>query len=105
MTLISSIWRDVHASGRFRQSSVFRHVLKVLRIKTSDFTPALNQVPVQIAANGLFEPASLTSTLIDISLVARIASQRSLTARLSWPWAHRLLLQLLALFFTIRLRF
>jgi uncharacterized membrane protein (DUF4010 family) len=40
-------------------------------------------VPIQIAANGAVL-ASLTSTLIDIPLVARVASQRSLTARLSF---------------------
>lgn len=42
---------------------------------------AHSEVPVQIAANGAVL-ASLTSTLIDIPLVARVASQRSLTARL-----------------------
>ena len=40
-----------------------------------------NEIPAQIAANGAVL-ASLTSTLIDIPLVAGIASQRSLTARL-----------------------
>jgi uncharacterized membrane protein (DUF4010 family) len=42
-----------------------------------------NEIPAQIAANGAVL-ASLTSTLIDIPLVARIASQRSLMARLSF---------------------
>jgi uncharacterized membrane protein (DUF4010 family) len=42
-----------------------------------------NEIPAQIAANGAVL-ASLTSTLIDIPLVARTASQRSLTARLSF---------------------
>jgi hypothetical protein len=42
-----------------------------------------NEIPAQIAANGAVL-ASLTSTLIDIPLVAGIASQRSLTARLSF---------------------
>jgi uncharacterized membrane protein (DUF4010 family) len=44
---------------------------------------AHNEVPVQIAANGAVL-ASLASTLIHIPLVARVASQRSLTARLSF---------------------
>jgi uncharacterized membrane protein (DUF4010 family) len=44
---------------------------------------AHNEVPVQIAANGAVL-ASLTSTLIDIPLMARAASQRSLTTRLSF---------------------
>jgi uncharacterized membrane protein (DUF4010 family) len=44
---------------------------------------AHNEVPVRIAANGALL-ASLTSTLIDILLVARVASQRSLTTRLSF---------------------
>jgi uncharacterized membrane protein (DUF4010 family) len=43
---------------------------------------AHNEVPVAVAANGAVL-ASLTSTLIDIPLVAKVASQRSLTARLS----------------------
>jgi uncharacterized membrane protein (DUF4010 family) len=44
---------------------------------------AHNEVPFQIAANGAVL-ASLTSTLIGIPLVARVASQRSLTVRLSF---------------------
>ena len=44
---------------------------------------AHNEVPVQIAADGAVL-AWLTSTLIDIPLVARVASQRSLTTRLSF---------------------
>ena len=44
---------------------------------------AHNEVPVRIAANGAVL-ASLASTLIHIPLVARAASQRSLTARLSF---------------------
>jgi len=44
---------------------------------------AHNEIPAQIAANGAVL-ASLTSTLIDIPLVARSAGQRSLTARLSF---------------------
>src|SRR5580704_14701519 len=44
---------------------------------------AHNEVPVRIAANGAVL-ASLASTLIHIPLVARVASQRSLTARLSF---------------------
>ena len=44
---------------------------------------AHNEVPVQIAVNGAVL-ASLASTLIHIPLVARVASQRSLTARLSF---------------------
>jgi uncharacterized membrane protein (DUF4010 family) len=44
---------------------------------------AHNEVPIQIAANGAVL-ASLASTLIHIPLVARVASQRSLTARLSF---------------------
>jgi uncharacterized membrane protein (DUF4010 family) len=39
---------------------------------------AHNEVPIQTAANGAVL-ASLTSTLIDIPLVARVASQRSRT--------------------------
>ena len=42
-----------------------------------------NEVPVAIAANGAVL-ASLASTLIDIPLIARVAAQRSLTARLSF---------------------
>lgn len=43
---------------------------------------AHNEVPIQVAASGAVL-ASLTSTLIDIPLVARVASNRSLTTRVS----------------------
>jgi uncharacterized membrane protein (DUF4010 family) len=43
---------------------------------------AHNNVPVQVAANGAVL-ASLTSTLVDIPVVAKVGGQRSLTARLS----------------------
>jgi uncharacterized membrane protein (DUF4010 family) len=44
---------------------------------------AHNEVPVQIAADGAVL-GSLTSTLIDIPLIARVAAQRSFTVRLSF---------------------
>ena len=43
---------------------------------------AHNEVPIQVAASGAVL-ASLTSTLIDIPLVARVAANRSLTNRVS----------------------